>query len=616
MTTIVEVPGIGEVEFPDGMDQEQIANAIQNLEPPEQAVPSQSQGVYATMESMAPGMSAVPRFSEGIVRGLQNFGTGVEQLQNTLDPYKPAEEKAQRASELKSEIALRDLRIGNLGGMGVTGSMVGETAPSAILPGGPGGGLIKRVAGGVASDVMASVADPVREDETRLGNLQKAAMFSGGIRVAGSGIPVLANKIANARAGNYKSEDIKKLIDTASAEDIRLFYQDVSEGALARKASVATESVFGVGSRRTQNKEAQAAANRWLSDVSGDTDDYAELVQTGIGRKLDIFKRRASQMYGRVGKAIDDGAEVVTPKFDAAANKAIAAETAKGTRADKRVIEFLERYRDAPRGNFDEMIEFRSEMLRDLRRLDGSITSERALSHSARDSISSVIDTINDDMGEFSAKYGAKDLWLKANRFYYDNVVQFQRGKLKNFLNEDSAANFDQQAAWRYLRSQSNEKRARMMWQSLDAKGRNAVRQGLLQEAVDAATPTSGPFSPAKFAAYLEKQMPNVEQFFRGGKREEIKGLINIMRHVERSGQILENPPTGMRVIPYLLGAGTIASPEAAAVGAASLGGMKVLFETKSGRNLLLAANTATPGSQEFNMVVSNIEKFLSRASN
>ena len=570
---------------------------------------------YEGQEKLMPGMSAVPRFAEGMYRGLQNFKTGVQQLGNFLDIYADDEEREAQSIKLKSELARNDMRTMDLGLPAQGGSMVGEALPSMALPGGTGGTLTRKIAGGVAADTLASVADPVREGETRAGNLKTAATFSAGFRGTGGFLSGAWRRLANARAGNLQTEEMRALVDAADAEEIRLFFQDVSEGAMARKAAVAAETVFGVGSRRAQNDEAYAAASRWLADVSGDGDDYAEIVNDSLRNKLDIFRRQASNMYGRVSDKLGEAAgDVPTTSFVNASNAAIAAERAKGTRANAQVIDFLERYRDAPHGNFDEMIEFRSDMRKDLENLirgDG-------INYSAETAIRNAYSAIDQDMESFARLHEADDLWRKANDFYAEHVVQYKKGKLKALLNESSAANFDRQAAWRYLTqaSSNNAERARLMWRALDSKGRNAVRMGLLDEALEAATPANGPFSPAKYAAYLEKRMPVIEQFFRGGKREELKGLINVMRAVERSGQILENPPTGNRVIPWLLGAGTVIEPTAAAVGGTSLGGMKLMFETKTGRNFLLAAADASPGSEDFDKILEGIETFASRASN
>jgi hypothetical protein len=88
------------------------------------------------------------------------------------------------------------------------------------------------------------------------------------------------------------------------------------------------------------------------------------------------------------------------------------------------------------------------------------------------------------------------------------------------------------------------------------------------------------------------------------------------MRHIERAGQYAENPPTGARVIPWLLAGSTYVEPTtAAATGTAALS-IKGAFQTEFGRDLLLSANKATPGSKEFDKIMEAIERAASRGSN
>ena len=156
---------------------------VDNSGLPEGFVVDDPQG--ETPESPTGALSAVTDFSKGTRLGLKNARAGGEQLYETIvtgarkglglaDEPEIAESE-QRGQELKSEIALRDLKINQLGLPGQAGGIGGEALPSMLLPGGPAGGLARKIAGGIAADTAASIADPVREDETRQGNLGKAA---------------------------------------------------------------------------------------------------------------------------------------------------------------------------------------------------------------------------------------------------------------------------------------------------------------------------------------------------------------------------------------------------------------------------------------------------------
>lgn len=610
---------MADVRLPDGTI---ITNVPEGITQSELAARVSAPQQETLADPVAEALTSVGRFAEGTQLGLQQARAGAEQLGESIIGGVRGlfvdEPPSERPAELKSEIAMRDIRLKELGAIGQAGGIIGEALPSTLLPGGPAGGLARRVAGGVAADVAASVADPVREGETRLEKLGTAAAFSAGLRAPVAALSPVAKRIFNAKAGKFADSDIKELIDTADAEQISIFFDDVSRGSFARQASAAAE-VFGrlgtAPGRIRQNQEALTAANRWLERVSNDGDDFAEIVQTGLGRKLDIFKREASKKYDRVAREIGDEAVVVdTRLFDNASDVGIAAETAKGTRANQEVVNFLQKFKDAPRGDFNAMIEFRSDMGKEL---SGFLSGDVPLAKSSIDSIIRATKALDEDMAKFASSHGAKDSWRAANAFYQNTVLQFKKGKLKALLNEKSAANFDEQAAWKYLvQNTTNPKRARLMFQSLDSKGREAVRFGLIKEALEKSTAAGEPFSPAKFGGYLETRQDVINQFFKGQAKDEINGLINVMRHIKQAGSVTAAPATGTRAILPLLGVGTIIEPTTAVAATGTALTLKGLFQTKSGRNLLLSANTATPGSQAFDKIVENITKVVSRVSN
>ena len=596
---------------PEGTTQAQLSARLEGFDGPtiEPELP--------TVDPVNPFLAhPIAKFAAGTFLGLKQAGTGFEQLTTSAEQLIHGDVE-ERQQELKREVSERDIQIGEIGGPAVAGGMVGEALPSVALPGGPTGGIVRRVAGGVAADVLASVADPVREEETRLGNLERAATFSAALRVPGASVSSVFRRVSNARAGNIKDADVKNILDAADNEQIRVFFDDVSKGSFARQASAAAEIFgrLGTGAGRIkQNEEALAAATRWLNRASGDTDDFAEIVQTGLKRKLALFKREASRKYDRVAREIGDAGAVSTKTFDSAADAGIASEAAKGTRANAAVVDFLNRFKEAPRGDFDAMIEFRSDFNKEL---GDFLKGDVSISHSSIEALTKAGEALTDDMSAFAKANGAERSWRAANQFYQNTVLQFKKGKLKGLLNEKSAANFDEQAAWNYLvQNSTNPKRARLMFQSLDSEGREAVRFGLIKEAFEKAAPDGAPFSPAKFAGYLEKRQPVVDQFFKGRSGDEINGLIKVMRQIQQAGSVAISPPTGARAIPVGIAAITAADPSTGAFLLGSAVTLKGLFQTKVGRNLLLAANTATPGSQKADKILEEILKVTSRASN
>lgn len=587
---IVEVQG-KRIQFPDDMSPDDIKAVLdQQFQP---APPERQLGLTANLD-----------FARGLVAGLQNAGTGAQQLiDDTL---------GRDTQMLQEQIAQRDQQVENLGGFAQAGRVVGETLPSMAVPGGQGTGLT-RLATGVALDTATSLADPVREGESRAERAAQTGAFSFGLRGLSEGVSGIARRVSNAKIGELE-DGARKLIDAADAEDIPIFFDDISDNNLAAQASVAAEYFGRVGTgrgRKLQGEAAEAAASRWLARVTGDNDDFHEVIQDGLKNKLRFFQRGMSRRYARVTQKMGD-AEVDTPEFNRVVEKSIAAEAAKGSRANPEVVNFLTKFRDAPRGNFDQMIEYRSDFNDEL----FDFFANTQLGRTSKTALGEAKDALETDLSAFARAQGAETEWRAANNLYQQTVIPFKKSKLKALLNEKSSGNFDEASAWRYLAANTagQKTRARKMWQSLDAKGRMGVRRGLLQDAYDAATREGQPFSPARFATSLQKRMDTANQFFKGKSGDELRGLVKVMRHIERAGQFAENPPTGNRLFPVALAGGTVVEPT---VGAGLTGGalaIKGLFQTKAGRDALLAVNRATPGSEAFDRAMERVIRSIVRS--
>jgi hypothetical protein len=153
------------------------------------------------------------------------------------------------------------------------------------------------------------------------------------------------------------------------------------------------------------------------------------------------------------------------------------------------------------------------------------------------------------------------------------------------------------------------------MFNGLDRKGRQAVKYGLLKEAREAATGPKGDFSPARFSKYLEDHEEAVGTFFKGDERRDIDGFKNLMRHIERAGQYAENPPTGNRLVPFLLGGATVLEPSAAATVAGTGLAVRGSFQTEAGRSFLMAAAGMKPGSPEMARLIETMTRYAGAAS-
>jgi hypothetical protein len=210
---------------------------------------------------------------------------------------------------------------------------------------------------------------------------------------------------------------------------------------------------------------------------------------------------------------------------------------------------------------------------------------------------------IEKDMEEFATANGPElaDAWRHADRIYKRQVAPYKDRALAAALADESP-----EKAARFFTSKGDPVTKAKIFKALDPKGQAAVRSGLLGEALDAATnPERGvegvPFSPAKFASYLERAKDSVVVAFPGLDGVALKGLERVMRHVDRAGTVGANPMTGQVLEETLMGMQSIRQQ---ALGKLEKKTLLKYYTTPAGKRALLQASELEPGSQEMQTLV------------
>lgn len=209
---------------------------------------------------------------------------------------------------------------------------------------------------------------------------------------------------------------------------------------------------------------------------------------------------------------------------------------------------------------------------------------------------------LDDDLNRFATSNGPelKKAWKEADTFYKKNVVPYKDRALAKALKAESNPD---EIFKMFIKNGGAEgdfgtARAAKFYQALDPKGQSAVRYGILKQAAEYATDPTGAFSPAKYATNLEKLAASRAVFFEGAAKSELNGLTNLMRHIERAGQ-MKTPDTGIKNLPTLI---TLAAAQTGNL--ISLGGgsfaLKWLVSSPTGKRLLLNASIAKPNSKAF----------------
>lgn len=415
-------------------------------------------------------------------------------------------------------------------------------------------------------------------------------------------------------AKTAQQEAAKRAIEEGSKRGVPVFADDVIQNPMLRRASVAAEQIPLVGTsagRAAQNQAAQAAVKTATDRFSDEiADDIPVAIQKSMGRRLGQFKEAAGKLYDKVALRLDPAGEVQTPTLSKVVQEKIAAEQKLGSVANKEVIALLEKYKNAPAGNFSMLREIRSQLGSDIS--DFYTGANKTIGAKGVGSLQAIKSALEADMRAFANSQGADSakLWSAADSFYRTNIARFKEAGLRDLVKTT-----EPEKVWRYIVAQGGLKsRADKVFATLDNAGKQAVRSGLMKEAQSAATNPQGVFSPAKFAGYIDEHSNAVQTFFRGRDLQEIKGLANLMRTVQRAGQFAENPPTGQRVIPYLMGGAAVLEPTSTAAVAGGTLGFTKLLQTESGRNLLLLLSKVSPGSESAQRLAEQAAKLAGKA--
>jgi hypothetical protein len=444
----------------------------------------------------------------------------------------------------------------------------------------------------------------------------RIAEFISSSLIGGKVLPKVRSTTPTAPNPRSPSTLPAEIIAEGAAHDVPVYADDVLNNAFLKRAGVTAEMMgpFGTGSgRAAQHELAKEAARRAaVSRAVPGVDDVTVEVQKGLRRKLAALKQVKNQLYERAAAALDPAGYVGTPRFHQAFYT-IRSELEKlGTAANKEAKQMIkDLYGNGPTGNFSTMSAMSDELgsrISMYYKGQNATIGKRGVGY-----LIQLKKALDEDIASFADEFGGPEgsrAFKQADAFYKKHLAPYKEPGFRDLVRTG-----EPEKAWKYLTGQGTiPSRSQRMFNALDEKGRATVRAGLLQEAYTNALSPKGQFSPAKFASYLEDHDAAVQQFFKGAELKEIQGFKNLMRHVDRSGAYAENPPTGQRLfLPMLFGSGYY-SVSLPAIGVGTALGVRILFQTERGRDLLIQLSKAKPGSREAGSISNSVARYLSSA--
>lgn len=497
---------------------------------------------------------------------------------------------------------------------------VGEVAATAAAPFTRAATLGGRVAQTAATGAGIGAVEAAGRGDSAISGALVGAGFGAGFQGLTEAGRAIARKIKNAKAGKFAREEIKELVDVAKRENVDLFVDDALAAPFLKRLGILGEQIPVVGTVRSRIRQAgqlEDAAKIFRTAIAKDIDDFAIEAQSSLGRRLTDIKQRTNRLFTKAAVKLDPLGEIPTSNFDDAIKTQIEKELAK-RRPNQALIKTLEEFKGEA-GNFTFTKQLRSEVNDELSEFFKG--NREAIGSKGSRAFMSLKQALDQDIESFvkdKAKGSALKDFKVANKFFRQFEVPFIDTKLSKLVKTGEP---EQIISFIFATSKGGKKglesRAKQVFQSLDDRGRQAVRGAIVDNALETATQTDK-FSARIFAKELGK-LDNVNKvFFKGPERERLEGLVKLFNATQRATQVAGEAaaPTGLRLLlPGVIGAGAATNLPVTIAATAALGaGIKALLQSKKGKQLLLGLNKTTPNTRAFEDKLQKINDLLTRS--
>lgn len=590
--------------------------------------------------------SGMDRVYSGVAQGAEYAADGIRGGLNKLLGTNLETDRYERYTKYKADERKTYNEARKDSGKGANvGEFIGETVatlPLAALGKGYGAAKILSKPGLAITAQNAAVGGLVggvgfaENAEQRKKNVKAGAIGGavGGVVAKKAGDVV--TKAVNIKQGRMvpAAQEIDEL---SKKFNVKTSVGDIGRNPIVQKTEVAMEQIPIVGTskfRQTQHGQAKTAATqvvdalksklddvdykaipkiqaaasagdknaiRIMGIVNGAGDDTGKILQAAAEVKNWRGQRVASQMYEQVGRLAGSGT-VAPNKTVQAIDNVIA--------ADSKVTpnkELLGEISSIRKNLLDPNINTNFKEMRAAQSRLGELVDEWGRQGKSTSGLTQIRTAIDDDILDFAQSSGNTKLLSelkRANALY----GQLQGGKDKAFASSLRSDKPDETFN-QFMKVGKGDKAANF-YKNLDPKGQAALRYQMAQNALDKATNEStGSFSPAKFALEFERMSAPYGNIFKGADKAQMDGFVKLMRHVERAGQYMENPPTGNRLVGVLMGGAAVMEPTAMATTGGIAGTLKLLFTTEAGKRILLAARDVPPNSPQMANLLMQAQK-------
>lgn len=590
--TIEETPAQAEVDAQPQISEEE-AGARQLIK----------QGARAPdwLAESAPGALAL-----GAKRGFESFGEGMYQRGLDIADVLGLDTSGLR-KELSDRRAIEKERLDKISEEYPVLAATGEIAGSiASMPMSAGPGLASAAATG---GLFGAGEYQEKEDYTPVDILKDAAIgatLGTALETVGKGVQA-ARKISKG-APTTEQEAIKEF---AARENLPLMTTDLAKpqtslGEVARRAGERMPFT-GTGSARAAQQEAREGL------VKRYADSMPEYNPDEVVKSLNRQKDKVRKAAGSVRQSVVDGMQGRSASPDKTASS-ISEEINRLTRtpsgearktADTQTAQKLSDYLEDIKADpsFENIQRLRTQFRTDVK---GERT---AMPDQSQAAINRIYKAMSEDMeSAIGANLGKESLakWRKSNAVYASEADKIKRSRLKNIFDKGEL-NPESVNSLLYGSSPSQTK---LIYQSLDSKGKEMARAGLISKAME----KSGE-NPTRFLNELNKMSKNSGILFKGKDREYLDGMKKYLEATRRAQESSVATPTGQELAQAAPIVGAALTGASGLAGGALYGAMARAYESGPVRELVLKLRSTPKGTKEFERIVNAISTLTARGA-
>ena len=411
---------------------------------------------------------------------------------------------------------------------------------------------------------------------------------------AGKTVEEIVGAISKFRRGAIP-EEAAKIIRSGEEADVPVLTTDVIEPkTLVGKISRSTgESIPLVGTGATR-AEQQTAREELVNSITGElTPKYDEVVSSLI-EKTGTIRKSAGNRLQRIGDEMEGFGQIPTANSIRAIDEHIAEITAPGRVADDETVKVLEKYKTA-------LEEGQTFKLLDTLRTDfrKSVKGERqSLPDRSNVAMNEIYDSMTNDIDSaISSNIDTRTAkrFKQAKGVWAEEMNTIKKTRLKSVLDKGDVT---PEVVKNLLISQKPSE-MKQLYRRLTPKGRSAARATILSNAMEKAATRVGGLTPDSFTTQLGKHKNQINIFFKGEEKAQLKGLEALLNATRRAQEAKVATPTGQQLLGATGAASIYSNPVATIFGGGGIGTMARVYESKRVRDALLKINSVSGDARD-----------------